>query len=363
MHVNPLMPLGGSLAGTLPNPGLSADAAIQRQVFGPRTGLPAVTQSQVANFNAAQLLGSTWANPAAIGTGTPAAGTFTSITATPGGGVFGGLGGGTAHISVLPTVSSGYTGASGPVLELTDYFNATTFGIYVNNGGLFGIEKKGSGAVSGPNSDGTYWNSPKYHVTGVAGLALPRYRIDATVGSESGIDGMVANSVSLITTRLERVRVTPSGRVLVGTTTDDSVNLLQTPGPISVNTANGAYWAHGSSSELLTLSTVGTTTDTSGNLLPANSIIESVVARVTTTITTATDWKLGDATTAGRFNPAVATLTSGTTAVGLTHVDQTGAAGPIQSAAAKVRVTTTGTPGAGAIRITVFYRTFVAPTS
>lgn len=127
--------------------------------------------------------------------------------------------------------------------------------------------------------------------------------------------------------------------------------------------ANGEQWVHGSSTELLTLSTSGTTTDTSANLLPANSIIEAVVARVTTTITTATNWKLGDPTTAGRFTAADAVMTANETQVGLVHIDQVGAAGPRQTAAAKVRVTTTGTPGAGAIRITVFYRQFVAPTS
>ena len=129
------------------------------------------------------------------------------------------------------------------------------------------------------------------------------------------------------------------------------------------SSANAATWTHGQASELLTLSTSGTTTDTSANLLPANSIIESVVARVTTTITTATDWKLGDPTTAGRFSAVNSTMTAGATSIGLLHVDQTGAAGPIQAAAAKIRVTTTGTPGAGVVRITVFYRTLVAPTS
>jgi hypothetical protein len=130
-----------------------------------------------------------------------------------------------------------------------------------------------------------------------------------------------------------------------------------------VATANGAQWTHGQSSELLTLSTSGTTTDTAASLLPANSIIEAVVARITTTITTATDWKLGDATIAGRFSAANATLTAGTTQVGLVHVDLTGTSGPRQTAAAKVRVTTTGTPGAGVIRITVFYRQFTAPAN
>jgi hypothetical protein len=131
----------------------------------------------------------------------------------------------------------------------------------------------------------------------------------------------------------------------------------------TVVTANGGQWILGSASELLTLSTSGATTDTSANLLPANAIIESVVARITTTITTATNWKLGDATIAGRFTAANGTLTAGTTDIGLVHIDQTGTSGPRQTAAAKVRVTTTGTPGAGAVRITVFYRQFVAPTS
>lgn len=137
-------------------------------------------------------------------------------------------------------------------------------------------------------------------------------------------------------------------------------------GSATLLTANGAQWVQGQNSELLTLSTSGATTDTTANLLPANSIIEAVVCRVTTTITTATDWSVGDGTTAARFSSANATLVAGTTSVGLNHQKgavTTDAAGPTQVSAAKVRITTTGTPGAGAIRITVFYRSFVAPTS
>lgn len=127
--------------------------------------------------------------------------------------------------------------------------------------------------------------------------------------------------------------------------------------------ANGAFVEYGSASELLTLSTSGTTTDTTGNLLPANSIIDSVDARVTTTITTATSWQLGDASTAGRFSAVNAVMTSGSTQVGDVQADQTGASGPRQVSAAKVRVTTVGTPGAGVIRITVHYHSFTPPTS
>ena len=125
----------------------------------------------------------------------------------------------------------------------------------------------------------------------------------------------------------------------------------------------GEAWIHGKTTELITLSTTGTTTDSSANLLPANSIIEAVVARVTTSITTATDWALGDGTIATRFSSANATMTAGTTAVGFNHVEGTGTSGKIQVSAAKLRITTTGTPGAGVIRVTVFYRQFTAPTS
>lgn len=116
----------------------------------------------------------------------------------------------------------------------------------------------------------------------------------------------------------------------------------------------------GSLSELLTLSTSGTTTDTTANLLPANSVIFAVTCRVTTTITTATDWSVGTSASAARFSAANATLTAGTTSVGLAHY---AASSEAQVAAAKVRITTTGTPGAGAIRITSHFVTFTAPGS
>jgi hypothetical protein len=128
---------------------------------------------------------------------------------------------------------------------------------------------------------------------------------------------------------------------------------------------NGAKMAIGQLSESITLNTVGTTTDSTIDL-PAGSIILSVTARVTTTITTATDWKLGDPTVADRFSDANATMTSGTTTVGINQwkADRTTAGqGPFQAGTAKVRITTTGTPGAGVIRIVITYISLTAPTS
>ena len=134
---------------------------------------------------------------------------------------------------------------------------------------------------------------------------------------------------------------------------------------VSQESANAGKWIRGQISEEITLSTGGATTDSAANLLPANSIIEGVVARVTETITTATDWALGDATQAARFLAASTNLTLGDTEVGLAHRQPSvaDALGPVQSAAAALRVTCSGTPGAGKIRVEVYYSQFVAPTS
>lgn len=110
--------------------------------------------------------------------------------------------------------------------------------------------------------------------------------------------------------------------------------------------------------EEVTLGTGALTTDTTANLLPANSLILGIIGEVTTTITTSADWKLGDASTADRFTAANSTLTAGTISYPSgAHWDHSKAAGytPYQASAAKVRITMgTSNPGAGKVRVTVF---------
>ncbi len=154
----------------------------------------------------------------------------------------------------------------------------------------------------------------------------------------------------------------------VTTLGSDLIQTSQGVRQIVQKSSNLAEWRRGELSEDVTLSLAGTTTDSVADLLPANAIIEAVVARVTQAITVATDWKLGDASTAARFLAAQsgAQLNLGATAVGLAHQQGgaiTDATGPVQLTAAKLRITTTGTPGAGKIRITVLYRSFVPPAS
>ena len=144
-----------------------------------------------------------------------------------------------------------------------------------------------------------------------------------------------------------------------------TVNSSATATTNTMSDVSGGTQVRGTLTESVTLSTSGTTTDSTIDL-PANSIILSVTGRITTTITTATDWRLGDATIADRFSDANATLTSGTTTVGINQwkADRTTAGqGAFQQSTAKVRITTTGTPGAGVIRITIHYITLSAPTS
>ena len=112
-------------------------------------------------------------------------------------------------------------------------------------------------------------------------------------------------------------------------------------------------------SEVITLSTSGTTTDSTEYLLPANSIILAVTATVLTTITGSgvSAFTVGDGTVAARFG-TVSALTAGTTGVGTTmlngNINATNA-GPTQASAAKVRITATGgTPASGVVRVTVF---------
>jgi hypothetical protein len=143
-----------------------------------------------------------------------------------------------------------------------------------------------------------------------------------------------------------------------GDVTKKTQDILQGP--------KGEEWIQGQSTEELTLSIAAATTDTTANLLPANSIIEAVVARVTDGITTAANWSIGDPTTAARFLAATTDLGTGVQKVGIAHWNPAGAApanGPQQAADAKVRITCNATPGAGKVRITVFWRKFIAPTS
>ncbi len=90
--------------------------------------------------------------------------------------------------------------------------------------------------------------------------------------------------------------------------------------------------------------------------VPANSMIFAVLATISTTITTATEWCVGDGSTVTKYAAINVTLTAGTKSVpaGVPH---------LVTAATPVTITTTGTPGAGKIRVAVIYAAMTHPAS
>lgn len=142
-------------------------------------------------------------------------------------------------------------------------------------------------------------------------------------------------------------------------------------GPSWAAGANGQSFAPFVNTELVTLNTGAGSTDTTGNLLPVNSIIMAVTGTVQTTITSSTGWQLGDASTAGRFSANDTTLTAAESVpktsfppvqIGTGVANAT--TGVYQAAAAKVRITLAGgNPGAGKVRVTVYGFTLVNATT
>jgi hypothetical protein len=128
------------------------------------------------------------------------------------------------------------------------------------------------------------------------------------------------------------------------------------------STSNGAGWIQGSISGLMWLSTSLPVSDTTP-MLPADSIIEAVVYRITVAITGVSSFTIGDYANPARFVASTTTLGVGATGIGMEQVDRIGPAGPRQSVTAPVRVACDRTPTGGRIRITVFYRRFVPPSS
>lgn len=185
-------------------------------------------------------------------------------------------------------------------------------------------------------------------VTGLAGLtAGATYYLSGTAGG-------------VTTTAPTNARVIGSAK---GTTT-----LLLTPerNPYRLGTLNNGYWEQGINTEELTIAAAAST-DSVANLLPADSIIQAVCVRVTALFPTAATFTVGDAADADRFASGVS-VAAGTTAVGLLHMQggiAADASGPVQTAAAAVRITPNLAPAAatGKVRIDVYYSKFVAAAS
>jgi hypothetical protein len=125
-----------------------------------------------------------------------------------------------------------------------------------------------------------------------------------------------------------------------------------------------AGWNHamefGVNEELITIGTGTTTTGANTSLLPANSLIEMVVGRVTVAIPTAATFTVGDTAQPARFVSGVA-VALGTTFVGTLHKNPavaSDALGPRQVANAALVIDPNANPAnnAGRIRAQVAFK-------
>jgi len=227
----------------------------------------------------------------------------------------------------------------------------------LNLGGSLSIGNNANGGFSLPTTQLITWNSASVMASFADGKikmtnnGASSFTLLALGGTSSGHPSLKRESAAALSSRLA----------------DDSAYAGWVGDNSSLTSANGAIEQAGQVSELLTLSTGGLTTDTTMNI-PAGSVVTGVVTRITTAITTTTNYAVGDPTTSDRFCSASSTLTLGSTQICNNFLNPatatTDARGPRQAAAAHVRITCTGSnPGAGAIRITVYYRLYTPPTS
>jgi hypothetical protein len=153
---------------------------------------------------------------------------------------------------------------------------------------------------------------------------------------------------------------TGNGTLTVGgesffTRASSSAGISETDNASVGSKLTGAASACETSYGITTLS--GASTTTGQSCLPANAIIDAVVYRITTTITTATSFTIGDSGSATRYCGTQSTLTAGTTGTCLAQGYY------LNSSALPVKITPSTTPGAGAMRIIVYYHTWTPPTS
>lgn len=218
-------------------------------------------------------------------------------------------------------------------------------------------------------SDGAVWS----YVDAVGGFYGGADFITTAVGSNyrcnagSGVSWHASGSSGAVDLGLARASAGVV-KVSAGSTGLGAI----TASKVETSTANTSALATMSISEELTCATGAVTFTTTADLLPANSFIIGVSARVTQAPADAVTWGMGVSGTLEKFaeNLQPKTLGQMTSSWATGHAAGTG--GPttmlapfVQAAAAKVVVTFSGDPGATSakIRITVFYQTLTPPGS
>lgn len=184
---------------------------------------------------------------------------------------------------------------------------------------------------------------------------------------ENGTSGDAATYLAFLTsiadgTVTEWLRIPSTGIVAfvggISTTTGTFTSNVTVGGTLSKVGANGQQTTITHATTLLSALSGATVTAT--NLIPAGSLVLGVTARVTTLITGATSFEIGDGTDVDRWGTAVAVAANTTTDIANFTI-----ASPVNyTAANNVVLTANGSNfTAGAVRLTVHYIDLVAATS
>lgn len=268
------------------------------------------------------------------------------------------------NAAVQPTPGTQSTAVGGYALYMlstsTSALNSA-FGYYSLGATTSGAGNTGLGGYAlNQNTTGTNRTAAGLYAGYNASTALSTGTLDTYLGFRATA---FADALTDVVAIGANALATKSRQVVLGSPV---VQETQLQGALVENTITGGSRYRGSLWEDVTVSTAGATTDTTANLLPAGAVIESVSGLVLVPLADTTSWALGDPTTATRFLTATTDLAAGTRKVGLNHLQgsvSTDAAGPVQGAAAKVRLTTAGgTPTGGKVRVETIYTVYGAPS-
>ncbi len=197
---------------------------------------------------------------------------------------------------------------------------------------------------------GTFTDSDNYERLAVYAGSPVNHIIESQTAGTGGDD------INMI------VRGAGTGQLTLGHTAGANVNIITANGVIfrvGPNQTGVSMSFHDANAEQTSMSGA---TVTFSNIIPANVIIQSVLVRVTTLITGATTFNIGDGSTADRWGNGIAVAQNTTTDVSDYTVDL----GPFYSGAATSDVVLTGVGGsftAGAVRVIVIYSIVQPPTS
>jgi hypothetical protein len=260
-------------------------------------------------------------------------------------------------VSNAAAVAIGPNGNTNPVLRVVTNVASQADGISIS-GGAAGAGTTIAALSSGSNSSiiATPKGTGDFQLIGgsskfVAPAVLNTGGLFFAGDLTTGYSWRTAGTLAMLSGASEKLRVSNTAIGLFNASLD-------------VNNANSTQISTSFSTELLTLSTGSTSTVTSGNLAPANSVIDAILIRVNTAITTAANFSVkvtggSNFVQIGTATSSLSTLTSGTTYV----LVPSSLTDHYNASATTLTVTTNANPGAGALRIFVVYRSLTPPAS